>query len=69
MQAHRTIHCLRLTTSHSVRLRSKLRRRWLMDIYDLIDFVDAGDVSAVLRNVGEEALSLLAEEITWDCDE
>lgn len=40
-----------------------------MDIYDLIDFVDAGDVASVLRNVGEEALSLLAEELVWDCDE
>lgn len=40
-----------------------------MDIYDLIDFVAAGDVSAVLRNISEEALNLLAEEITWDCDE
>jgi len=40
-----------------------------MDIYQLIDFVDSGDVAAVLRNIGEEALSLLAEELTWDCDE
>lgn len=40
-----------------------------MDIYALLDFVENGDVASVLRNVGEEALSLLAEEITWDCDE
>ena len=39
-----------------------------MDIYDLLDFVDAGDVSAVLRNISEDVLSLLAEEIVWDCD-
>lgn len=40
-----------------------------MDIYALLDFVDAGDVASVLRNISEEALSLLAEELTWDCDE
>lgn len=40
-----------------------------MDIYDLIDFVGAGDVASVLRNISEEALNLLAEELVWDCDE
>lgn len=40
-----------------------------MDIYALIDFVDHNDLAAVLRNIGEEALSLLAEELVWDCDE
>lgn len=40
-----------------------------MDIYQLLDFVDSGDIAAVLRNIGEEALSLLAEELVWDCDE
>ena len=40
-----------------------------MDIYDLIDFVDAGDVASVLRNISEEALCLLAEAIVWECDE
>lgn len=40
-----------------------------MDIYALIDFVDAGDVASVLRNISEEVLSLLAEELVWDCDE
>ena len=40
-----------------------------MDIYQLLDFVDSGDIAAVLRNISEEALSLLAEELVWDCDE
>lgn len=40
-----------------------------MDIFGLIEFVDAGDVASVLRNVSEEVLYLLAEELTWDCDE
>ena len=40
-----------------------------MDIYQLLDFVDSSDIAAVLRNISEEALSLLAEELVWDCDE
>ena len=40
-----------------------------MDIYALLDFVENGDIAAVLRNIGEEALNLLAEELVWDCDE
>ena len=40
-----------------------------MDIYQLLDFVDVGDITNILRNISEEALNLLAEEITWDCDE
>lgn len=40
-----------------------------MDINVIISAIEDGDPVAVLTSLNEEALYLLAEEITWDCDE
>jgi len=40
-----------------------------MDIIAIVTAIENGDLMVVLNSLNEEALYLLAEEITWDCDE